>query len=468
MIGTVEEDSSPATAETCSKYSRASARRPSKAALARAVQRGERRRSRIARVLREAVQRLERHGRARDVVELEQDVDVPAARGERHHRLARPLGQREQLAAATPGPDRLPSGPQVASCAELRAIASVASSPSRRAIASASPASSARRATSSDQYSATASDAEQPHAHRVVGRADPFERVDEQRDVCLVDIARRERERREAQRRAAEDVVGVDRPRGRNGGLERRARRRSAGARLCGAQTQQQRGPARDVDVQPREHLERAREQLGGVLVGQRLEGAGRRPARRSRPPCRRRPAERRAGSGGRAWAGGPRSRPGRPSPAPRRRRDDRLMRTATGMPARSVSRISPWPKSYVPDRVGLRDHDPERGGLVEGRQHAVAIQRRRVHERREVERTADRSRPARGSPGAARRAAPGGGGSSRARSRAAAARRVDARDGLRRAAAPAPRARRTGCPRSRRGPRRRRRRGPACRSSAR
>ena len=75
------------------------------------------------------------------------------------------------------------SGPQVASCADDSANASVTSSPSRWAISSASCTSSepARQAVGPVQRRRQR--AEQPHAQRVVAGADAIERLDEQRDV---------------------------------------------------------------------------------------------------------------------------------------------------------------------------------------------------------------------------------------------------------------------------------------------
>lgn len=63
---------------------------------ARAVQRDEGGGAAVARIVRQALERLDRDVRRGDVVELEQHVDVATARRERHGRLAGPVAQREQ------------------------------------------------------------------------------------------------------------------------------------------------------------------------------------------------------------------------------------------------------------------------------------------------------------------------------------------------------------------------------------
>ena len=417
----------------------------------RALQRHERHRPAVARRRGQPLGRLDRHVRAGQVVELEQQVDVAAARVERQRRLARALGQREQrLQPLEPlhgvvGPARR----KLRRRQRERERHVVAEAPGHleRLVRELDAARQRVRPVQRGRQRA-----EQAHAQRVVAGPDALERLDEQRDMGVVDEARRQRERGGAERRARERVVRADRARSHDRLLERLARGRPAGARLGGAQAEQQRGAPRDVGLEQRERFERAREQLDRLLVGEALERAlGRAlrvvdglrevPARRRRQEVVRelgqvrvdrapvdllerldRPRRARPSAGRRSC---------RPAACRRSARD----RSGTGRPSPGSPGRGPARRRGPARSARCRDPGATRARATRARTSGPG------------------SRRARASARPARRAARGGGGSSRAPRRAAAGRRAGPRGAPRRAAARGSRARRTRCPRCACGP---------------
>ena len=90
----------------------------------------------------------------------------------------------------------------------------------------------------------------------------------------IVDVSRGECERSEAESGAGEDVVGPDRARGGDRVLVRRTCGRTARVRLRRAEPEQQVGAARDVRLHLRERLQCEPVEIGGLLVGERVQRA--------------------------------------------------------------------------------------------------------------------------------------------------------------------------------------------------
>ena len=275
MIGIVDDGSSPATAATVSSRRRASRQAALERRAARAVQR--RRTPRPARSRASCARRSSaldamsapamsssssrtstwRLRAASDItVSPVRSVSAKSSRSQRQALLGAVAARRSPAARSSgrsrASPRRPGGGP----------------SPAPRS------ASSARRATWSDQYSATAS--EPSSRTRIGSSAGPIRSSASTSSATCASSTLPGVSANGAKPSAARQRMSsaLDRARRGDGGLEGGARRRAAGARLRGAEAEQQARAARDVDIHPLERIERAREQLGGLLVGERVERA--------------------------------------------------------------------------------------------------------------------------------------------------------------------------------------------------
>ena len=374
---------------------------------------------------------------------------------ERQRRLARALGQREQRRAATRGPARCMSGPHVASCADDSANASVMSSPRRCAIASASLRElQARARRVSDQYSAVASE---PSSRTRSGSSPgPMRSSASPSSATWASSTKPGVSANGAAPSAARAKVSCA-PIERAAAIAASNVARAAGrpARDCAVPRPSSSAARRGTSaLEQLERLERAREQLLGLLVGEVVERALRGALRRSRRPCSRSPRGARRQEvvrelgqvrldraavdvlerlAGRAVRGHPRRR---------------------GSCPRAASRDQPVPEAVLPIVAGTSTTSPSRprassAARTSSRSSGDACSSAaRLNVRPRIAASSSVAH------GVARPAARGGGGSSRARRRAAAARRADRPGAPRRAAARGSRARRTRCPRCARGPR--------------
>src|SRR4051812_17984210 len=245
---------------------------------ARAVQRDVRARAGIADVGRDAVERRDRHVGGRQVVELEQQVDVPDPRADHRLVVADDLRQREQL--VRPGELALervgPGRRDPALVEDEREGRGVPEAPRDRdglrheRLAPVGLVAPVDRDGEAD---------EQPRAQRAVGRVDGRERLLEHRDELVVDDAGGEAEAAEAQGRPAEEVRVAEAAAELEGLEQARAGRVLAGVHLRLAAREHQLAATLLVGLAGEvERPQRGVEEVGGLLVGERAQRLVARP----------------------------------------------------------------------------------------------------------------------------------------------------------------------------------------------
>ena len=238
----------------------------------RAVQRDVGAGPRIAGVRGDARQLLDRHVGAGDVVELEQQVDLPRARPDREVGVAGRVGQREELLR----PDQAafggvgPVGGDVALVEDVgqrRRVVEVARDAERRL----------HQLLAALRGIGVVEGDGQAHEHARTERAavgtEPLERLLEHGHEIVVDHARREPEAAQAERGAGQQAGVADAPCELDGGQERRPRGVAARLHLRLAAQEQQLAAQRLVGLGEQvEGGEGGIEEVGGALVGQRGE----------------------------------------------------------------------------------------------------------------------------------------------------------------------------------------------------
>ena len=238
-----------------------------------AVQRDVGAGARIARVGGDPVQRLDRHVGAGQVVELEQQVDLPGVRADGELGVADVVGEREQLVRPCEAALRRvgPAGrdvPLVEHVGERRRVVELARDAQRLGHEVLAPLD---RVGVVERHGEAH---EKPRAQRAGAGADALQRLLECRHEDVVDHARRQAEAAEAQGRAGEQVAVADAPREVDGRQQRRARRVAARLHLrLAAQEQQLAAPAIVGLAQHVECRQGGVEQVRRALVGQRREG---------------------------------------------------------------------------------------------------------------------------------------------------------------------------------------------------
>ncbi len=236
----------------------------------RAVQRDVGAGAWVARVGRDAVERLDRHVGARDVVELEQEVDLPRARADGELGVAGGVGQGEELV----GPGQAALGGVGAVGGDVALVEDVGQrrrvvEPARDAQRLLDEVLAALRLIGVVQRDGEAH--EQAGAQRAAVGRQAVERLLEHGDEVVVDHPGRQAEAAQAERRATEQVGVAHAPRELDGGQQRGARSVAARLHLRLPAQEQQLAAAGLVGLgQQVEGAQRRVEEVGGALVGQR------------------------------------------------------------------------------------------------------------------------------------------------------------------------------------------------------